>query len=136
MNQPSNKRRIGFANKLHAQIFLLVSAAAVIPAAIAAVALYYLIFGITAEQVAIPEAIAYNIIPAAKRVVAILMVATPIAIVIILAAAYKISHAIVGPFDRIIRDLDDRVAGVKQGPIVLRKGDKFQPLVDRINKLL
>ncbi|MDD5044901.1 MAG: hypothetical protein PHU91_02575 [Candidatus Omnitrophica bacterium] len=132
----SNKRKYIFANKLHRQIFQLVSLAALLPAIILIVGLYYLIFGITASEMAIPEAIAYNIIPAAKKVVVVLLIATPVIITAILFWAYKISHTIIGPFDRIVRELDERVEGKIIGHILVRKKDKFWPLVEKINKLI
>jgi hypothetical protein len=110
--------------------------ASLIPALAAMAALYYLIFYITADQIAIPESIAYNLIPAAKRVIAILLFAVPISIAVIMMLAYKITHKVVGPFDRILRELDECIEGKKEPPILVRKGDKFQPLADRINRLL
>ena len=135
MNKKNRRKRF-FANKIHLEIFLLVFLAAVLPAAIVAIALYYLIFGVMANQFAIPEIIAYNILPAAEKVVIILLVATPISILILLFLTYKITHKIIGPFDRIIRELDECVNDKRQGPIVIREGDKFQILVEKINDLL
>jgi len=132
----NNKRKKFFANKLHKEIFFVVFFASILPAAIVTVLLYYLIFGIVANQLGIPEAIAYNIIPAAKKVTTILAVSVPVSILIILISALKISHKIVGPFDRITRELDENLKGKRKGHIILRKKDKFRPLVDRINKLL
>lgn len=131
-----NKRRKFYANKLHKDIFTIVFIAAVIPATIVAVCLYYLIFYITAEQIAIPEAIAYNLIPAAKKVIKIVLFAAPVSILTILILARSITHKIIGPFDRIVRELDEHAKGKKEGHINIRRGDKFQPLVDKINKLL
>ncbi|MCM8779591.1 MAG: hypothetical protein NC914_00335 [Candidatus Omnitrophica bacterium] len=131
-----NKRKLVFANKLHRQIFILVSVAALLPAVIASIGLYYLIFGITANEVAIPESIAYNIIPAAKKAAVVILLVTPLAIGVILFFAWKISHAIIGPFDRIVRELDERIEGKIIGHILIRKSDKFWPLVEKINKLL
>lgn len=131
-----NRRRRSFANRLHKEIFLLVFLAAFLPAGIVAISLYYLIFGVTSEQFGIPEVIAYNIIPASEKVGAILLLAGPLSIVIILIFAYILSHRIIGPFDRIVRELDECINGKRQERIVIRKGDKFQPLVDRINRLL
>jgi len=131
-----NKRRRFFANKMHKDIFTLVFFATLLPAAIVTICLYYLIFNITAEQIAIPEAIAYNLIPAAKRVILILLFVTPISILTILILTKKITHKIIGPFDRIVRELDECIKGKRQGHLIIRKGDKFRPLVDRINKLL
>jgi len=125
-----------FANNLHRQIFLLVALAALLPLLIATICLYYLIFGITAMEIGIPETIAYNILPAAREVTIILFTAAPIIIFIILIIAHRITHSIVGPFDRIVRELDEHLEGKNRGPIIIRKTDKFSPLVDRINKLL
>lgn len=136
MKMKKNRRRQFFANKMHRELFLLIFFAAVLPAGIVTVLLYYLIFGITADQVAIPEAIAYNIIPAAKRVIVILSFAVPISIMALLILAYKLSHRIVGPFDRLIREIDESIEGKRKAPLRLRKADRFRPLVDRINKLL
>lgn len=132
----NNKRKRAFANKLHKEIFWFVFVAALVPAAIVMVLLYYLIFNITAEQMVIPEAIAYNLIPAAKKVIAILLFAAPICIGAILLLAYKLSHRIIGPFDRIVRELGECAEGRKKDHILIRKNDKFKPLVDKINKLL
>ncbi|MFC1666566.1 hypothetical protein ACFL0P_01660 [Candidatus Omnitrophota bacterium] len=135
MNKQSRRKKV-FANKMHREIFLLVFLASLLPALIVTVCLYYLIFNITAQQFGIPEAIAYNIIPAARKVILILWLVAPISILTILIFAYKISHRIIGPFDRIVRELDECIDGKKQGHVAIRKADKFRPLVDRINKLL
>lgn len=131
-----NKRCRTFANRLHREIFLLVLIATLVPCFIITIALYYLIFNIIASQLAIPEAIAYNIIPAARKVSLILSLAAPISVFIILVLAYRITHRIIGPFDRIVRELDECAKGKKLDHIVIRKGDKFKPLVDGINKLI
>lgn len=131
-----NRRRRFLANKLHKDIFYLVFFAALIPAVIVMVLLYYLIFNITADQFGIPEVIAYNLIPAARRVIIILLYAAPLSILAILMFAYKMTHKIVGPFDRIVRELDECAEGRKKDHIIIRKADKFSSLVKSINKLL
>lgn len=131
-----NKRKKFFANDMQREIFLTVFWAALAPTLITVIVLFYLIFNITADQVGIPEAIASTIYPAAQRVVIILLIGIPFVVPVILVLAFKISHRIVGPFDRIVRELDECVKGTRKGPIHLRKDDKFRPLVDRINALL
>jgi len=130
------RRKKFFANPMHRQTFMLVLMAAVIPATIVTICLYYLIFGITSAEVGFPEAIAYNIIPAAKRVTAILLVTAPLALLIILIFAYRITHRIVGPFDRIVYELDAHIKDRRGGHIKIRKSDKFHSLVEKINHLL
>lgn len=136
MDKTGNKRKRFFANQLHRQVFVLIFLAAFLPALLITICLYFLIFNITSLEIGIPEFIAYNIIPAAQRVTVILLITAPLTIILILIAAYKISHRIVGPFDRIIRELDEHLAGARKGHVILRKFDKFWPLVERINKLL
>lgn len=121
---------------MHRQTFMFVLMAALVPATIVTICLYYLIFGVASEEIGFPEAIAYSIIPAAKRVTAILLVTAPLAMLIILIFAYKITHRIVGPFDRIVYELDAHIKDRRSGHIKIRKSDKFHALVETINKLL
>ena len=136
MKTKNNKRYRTFANKLHREIFLTVLAAALLPCFIVTIALYYLIFNVMSGQLGIPEAIAYNIIPAARKVSLYLILAAPASVFVILLLAYRITYRIIGPFDRIVRELDECVKGKKLDHIVIRKKDKFQPLVNNINKLI
>lgn len=131
-----NRRKKFFANPLHRQTFMLVLMAALVPATIVTICLYYLIFGITSAEVGFPEAIAYSIIPAAKRVTGILLLTAPLVLLIILIFAYKITHRIVGPFDRIVYELDAHIKDRRNGHIRIRKSDKFHELVEKINHLL
>ncbi|MBL7196459.1 MAG: hypothetical protein ISS47_00010 [Candidatus Omnitrophica bacterium] len=136
MNKQKNKRNRFFANKMHQEVFILIFCAALLPALIATISLFYLIFNITAEQLGIPEAIAYNLIPAARRVMTILFIATPLSILAILIFAHRITHRIIGPFDRIVKELAECIDSTEQEHINIRKNDKFRPLVDKINILL
>ncbi|MFC1594597.1 hypothetical protein ACFL38_04650 [Candidatus Omnitrophota bacterium] len=136
MNKKDNKRKQFFANKMHRELFLLASCAAIVPTLLTAVSLFYLIFHLTAEQMIFPEAIAYNIIPVARRVAMIMYIAVPLTVTLILTVAHKVTHRIVGPFERVVRELEEHIQGTRTGPIVLRNNDKLKPLVDKINVLL
>ena len=136
MKTKNNKRYMTFANKLHREIFLTVLAAALLPCFVVTIALYYMIFNVMSGQLGIPEAIAYNIIPAARKVSLYLIWAAPLSVFIILLIAYRITFRIIGPYDRIVRELDEVAKGKKDTHVVIRKKDKFQPLVDGINKLI
>ena len=136
---PNKRGRKFFANQLHREIFFIVLGGALIPTLMTTVCLFYLIFNITAEEIGIPESIAYNLIPAAQKVTTILLVATPLVVLVFLILAHKISHKIIGPFDRIVRELEERLDTKRRDPIEpirLRSGDKFRPLVEKINELL
>jgi hypothetical protein len=135
-NIKNNRRKQIFANKLHRDTFVIILLSSILPLFLMTIAFYYLIFQITAEEVAIPEVIAYTLIPAARKVIIVLLLATPATIMVLMVIAHRLTHSLVGPFDRIVRELDDRLKNNKRDPIILRKKDKFIPLIERINKLL
>ncbi len=112
--------------------------AAVVPAGVVAVCLYYLIFNIFASEVVIPEFIAYTLIPVSDQVNLILLIAMPVVLGVIWFMALAFSHKISGPLYRLEKELDARVKGERQGPIYLRKGDEaaIHSLVAKINKLI
>ena len=49
---------------------------------------------------------------------------------------FRGTNKIVGPIERMIRELDLRIEGRGTGPIILRPGDQLIPLADKINVLL
>lgn len=133
----NNKRKKKFLGTVfQKKLLFLVFAAAIIPAVLVAVCMYYLIFHLLAWQLVFPEAIAYNLMPVLQKVNLILLVSVPLSIFIIWMAALELSHKIAGPLYRMEKELDERIAGIKAGPIKLRKGDEFQLLVDKMNKLI
>jgi len=136
MTDKVKRRKFIFGNKMHRDLFLLVLLASLVPTFITVVSVFFLIFNITAEFVGFPEAIIYQIIPAAKQAVLVLLTVMPLAIIAMGACAYKVTHSAVGPLDRIIREMDNTLKGTKKDHIKLRKRDRFQPLVDRINKMI
>jgi len=60
----------------------------------------------------------------------------PVMVALLLCWAFYGTNKLVGPIDRMIRELDERIKGNKSGPIVLRPGDRLIPLVDKINLIL
>lgn len=103
---------------------------------IAVICLYYLIFNIVASEIGIPEAIGYALIPAAKRAALIAIVGFFVSVVLIWMWALIVSHRLVGPLERLCRELDERITGKKKGYIYFRKADYLAILVGRINLLL
>jgi signal transduction histidine kinase len=115
---------------------ILVFVAAVVPSAIVAVCLYYLIFNMIAWQLGIPEIIAYNLVPVARKVNIIMLVSLPVALFIIWFMALELSHRIAGPIYRLEKELDSRLNGKEINPIKLREGDELKVLADKINSLI
>ena len=62
------RKRHNIANRFQRKILTLVFFSTVVPMVIAVVCLYYLIFNAVADEMAIPEAIGYTLIPAAQKV--------------------------------------------------------------------
>ena len=137
MKMDLNKRKARFiGTALQNKTLLLVFAAALVPAAIIALCLYYLIFNMLAWQIGIPEAIAYNLVPVARRVNLIILIALPITLFVIWFIALELSHRIAGPLYRLEKELNERIDGKKSGPIQLREKDELKELADKINKLI
>ena len=133
----NNKRKTKFVGtSLQKKTLFLVFFAAVIPAMIVGVCLYYLIFNMMAWQLGIPEAIGYHLLPVAKRVSFILLLSLPVIALAIWLIALELSHKIAGPLYRLEKELDERIAGKKSGPIKVREKDELRLLADKINKLI
>ena len=50
--------------------------------------------------------------------------------------AYRFIHKLVGPFPRILKELDEKIAGKSRSLIYLRQGDYAKELVSRLNALI
>lgn len=114
----------------------LILAAIILPVLLISGCLYYLIFTLMAEQLAIPESIAYNLMPVFHKINAILAVGIPVIIAGLLILGIRISHKIAGPIYRMEKDLDEIAKGNLSLRIRLRRGDEFVDLAEKINKVL
>lgn len=130
------RKRKFVGSPLQKRVLALVFIAAVIPATVVAACLYYLIFEMLAEQLGIPEIIAFNLLPVLSRVNAVIMIALPVILGLILLWALEVSHRIAGPVMRLEKELDDHINGVQTGPIVLREKDELRSIADKINQLV
>lgn len=71
-----------------------------------------------------------------KEAVPYMIISIAAMLICIVGWTYYITNRIVGPHNRIIKELDDLIDGSKEGPITVRKDDKmFSELVSRINKI-
>jgi hypothetical protein len=132
-----NRRETKFVPEpLQKKLILFIFLAAVLPVIIVTVCLYYLIFNLLSQQMGIPEAIAYHVIPVAKKVSFIIFTAVPITLLIIWVMALELSHRIAGPLYRIEKELDERIRARKNWPIKVRDKDELKHLVDRLNSIL
>ncbi len=131
------RRRKIFANSLHKELVKLFALASIVPVIIVALCFYYyLLTTVGSAESLSSDSLTLNMVSVAKQVLTLLIIAMPICILTILFFTRKATHVIIGPFDRIVKEIDRTIDGQRKGPIHLRKGDKFKPLVDRINILL
>jgi methyl-accepting chemotaxis protein len=132
-----NMRKAKFINTpIQNKTLMLVFFAAVAPMAIVSICLYYLIFNMLAWQLGIPEIIAYNLVPVARKVNIILLISLPVVLFFIWLIALELSNRIAGPVYRLEKELDSRIDGKQTGPIKLRERDELKVLADKINKLM
>lgn len=132
-----NKRRKKYiGTSLQKKVLSLVFAASLIPTFIIAAGLYYLILDMVAWQMTIPDMVVSNLIPAMQKVNTVLMILVPLVILFLWLIALDLSNRIAGPVYRIEKELEERIAGAKKGPIVLRRRDELKSLADKINKLI
>lgn len=132
------RRKKIFANKqvqLKYLVLLIVSMA--VPLLFAIGCLYYLIFTLVAEQLGIPESIAYNLFPVVKKINAILAIGLPPLFLLLIWWGARLSHRFAGPLQRIEKELNKIThSGDYSHRIHLRKNDDIRPIADAINKLL
>jgi len=110
--------------------------AVVLPTFLFAFCLYYLIFYLMAEQLGIPESIAYNITPVLNKINLILLLGLPGIIIALLFWGLLISHRIAGPVYRLEKELDKISKGNFSLRIKFRKKDELASVAEGINKVL
>lgn len=109
----------------------------VVPLVFVVGCLYYLMFNILAEQLGIPESIAYNLVPVIKKINFILFVGMPPLLLLLLAWGVALSHRFAGPLERLEKEIESiSKSGNYAKRIHLRKNDDVKPLADSINKLM
>lgn len=76
-------------------------------------------------------------IPALKIVVLLILLALPIVFYLIIVSAYKVSNKLLGPFERIISELDTLIEKREKRHLSTRKGDELaEELLKRVNTLI
>ncbi|MFA5145989.1 MAG: HAMP domain-containing protein [Candidatus Omnitrophota bacterium] len=99
--------------------------------------LYYLIFNVMAEQLGIPEYIAYNLFPVIQKINFVLLIGVPPLFLILMIWGIAMSHRFVGPMERLereIRRISD--SGDFSKRIRVRRRDDVRPVAEALNKLL
>lgn len=132
------RRKKLLANKrVQLKYLLLLIVSMAVPLLFAIGCLYYLIFTLIAEQLGIPESIAYNLLPVVKKINTILAIGLPPLFLLLIWWGIMLSHRFAGPLQRIEKELHKIThSGDYSHRIHLRKNDDVKLIADAINKLL
>ena len=136
MSRPERRRRYFIKPGFQFRYLRLVLAAIILPVLLFSACLYYLIFYLMAEQLGIPESIAYNLIPVLKKINLILLFGLPAVSAAVLFWGVLISHRIAGPIYRLEKDLEKIAGGDFSLRIKIRKKDELGSIAAGINKVL
>lgn len=132
-----NRRKRYFVKKrLQFKYLLFVLLAMIVPTLVCGGALYYLIWQTIAAEIALPEVIAENLVPALYKVNIILFISLPLIFLVMLLLSIVISHKIAGPVYRLERELKEISEGDYSRRIKFRSNDELQEIADGINKIL
>ena len=116
-------------------VLLLISM--IVPLVFVGGCLYYLIFNIMAEQLGIPESIAYHLFPVIRKINAVLLIGIPPLAIILLLWGIAISHRFTGPLERLKKEIEKIThSGDYTKRIRVRKYDDIRPIADSLNNLL
>ena len=123
-------------NELERHYVRLIALSLILPTLIVGGCLYYVIFDLMAEQLGIPEVVAYHLLPVVEKVNLVLIVSLPLLFLILFSIGLILSRRLVGPIERLEKKLGEIIAGGMSKRLELRKDDTLKPLIDSINALL
>ena len=121
---------LGVKTDLQRKLIWMFCAAMAMPTVVLGGSMYWMIERISSP---IGGASPQEVIEDVTRYVAVLY---PLLSAVLLYWVFRGTEKIVGPIERVIRELGQRIAGQGTGPIILRPGDQLIPLADQINVLL
>ena len=106
------------------------------PMLLCCAALYYLIYYFVMNEMVIPEVITQMLLPALQGVNAVLIIAAPIILILLLRGILVYSNKIAGPIYRLERELDEVAKGDFNRKIKFRKGDELKEVAEKLNRVL
>jgi len=115
---------------LQNKLIWMICAAMAMPTVVLGGSMYWMMARMSSPTGGAPP---HEVIADVIRYVAVLY---PLLSAALLYWVFRGTNKLVGPIERIIRELGQRIEGSKSGPIVLRPGDPLNLLADKINLLL
>jgi len=108
----------------------------IIPTVVVGGCLYYLVITIMAEQIALPDVIARDLLPVIQRINVILIIALPAVFIILLTWAIILSYRFIGPLERLEEDIKSIDDGDYSVRLQINKDHDLSPIADVINDLV
>ncbi len=108
----------------------------VIPTVFVGACLYYLIFTIIAEQIALPDFIARTLLPVIQRINIILVVGLPVVFVLLVTWAVMLSYRFIAPLERLEEDIKKIDEGDYTVRLQINKDHDLSPIAAVINDLV
>ena len=124
-------------SRIQMRYLALLMVSMLVPMIFVGVCLYYLIFTLVAEQIGIPEYIAYNLFPVVSKTNLMLLVGVPPLLGLLILWGIILSHRFAGPLERLESELKKITEkGHYNHRVHIRKSDDVRPIADGVNKLL
>jgi len=123
-------------NALERHYLRLIAWSMILPTLILGGCLYYIIFNLMAEQLGIPEVIAFHLLPVVDKVNLVIFISLPIVFLLLFIIGRIIARNLVGPIERIESELRKAVTSDRLCRIRVRSEDRLKPLVDDINAVI
>jgi len=98
--------------------------------------LYYLTFTIMAEQIALPDIIARDLLPVIQRVNIVLAIGLPAVFLILLTWAIVLSYRFVAPLERLEEDIQRIDEGDYSVRLQINEDHDLSPVAGFINDLV
>jgi signal transduction histidine kinase len=108
----------------------------VIPTVVVGGCLYYLVLSVMAEQIALPDVIARDLLPVIQRINFILVISLPMVFIVLLTWAVILSYRFVAPLERLEEDIKRIDEGDYTVRLQINKDHDLSPIADVINDLV
>ncbi len=119
-------------DKLQHKYLRLIMLSLSLPTFLVGACLYKLTFYIFSQYITAPEIMETALLPAIKKI----NFSLPVLFLVLFATGVAISNRLVGPVNRMIKDVKEITGGNYSKRIKLRQNDDLKPLADTINRML
>ncbi|MFH1878803.1 MAG: HAMP domain-containing protein [Candidatus Omnitrophota bacterium] len=121
---------------LQSKYLLVLILSMIIPTVFVGGCLYYLILNIMAEQIALPDVIARDLLPVIERINLILLVGLPFVFILLLSWAVILSYRFIAPLERLEEDIKRIDEGDYSVRLQINEDHDLSPIAGVINDLV